>query len=241
MHPQSEQMSTVTPSSEHLSLVLNKQTVETLLKDKRYEKVIKKQFEDIMRQNQLKVADVQSLLDETGVSNRGYAAIYKSLQEKLQQANIKGSLLPNPYSIKKVRHGINETVLQALGQPFHIEDTYYSPTGEIMVYNKFNNIFYNIEVLQSYSVQFFEISMDECQGLLKFVIKLDECELVKESKMERVTITLMNRALDPTITTTDPRWFSVQSESNILSLATFEVRNINYIYEYLLIHSSSFM
>lgn len=110
-----------------------------------------------------------------------------------------------------------------------------------MVYNKFNNIFYNIEVLQSYSVQFFEISMDECQGLLKFVIKLDECELVKERKMERVTITLMNRALDPTITTTDPRWFSVQSESNILSLATFEVRNINYIYEYLLIHSSSFM
>lgn len=89
MHPQSEQMSIVTPSSEHLSLVLNKETVETLLKEKRYEKVIKKRFEDFMRQNQLKVADVQSLLDEIGVSNRGYAAIYKSLQEKLQQANIK--------------------------------------------------------------------------------------------------------------------------------------------------------
>ena len=162
MHPQSEQMSTITPSSEHLSPVLNKQTVETLLKDKRYEKVIKKQFEDIMRLNQLKVADVQSLLDESGVSNRGYAAIYKSLQENLQEANIKGLLLPNPYSIQKVWHGINEIVLHVLGQPFHIEDTTCSPTGEIMVYNKFNNIFYNIEVLQSYSVHFFEISMDEC-------------------------------------------------------------------------------
>ncbi|MCO5559303.1 hypothetical protein L7F22_012899 [Adiantum nelumboides] len=64
---------------------------------------------------------------------------------------------------------------------------------------------------------------------LKFVIKLDECELVKETKVERVTITLMNRALDESISANDPRNFSVQSENNIFLLATFKHIICNHI------------
>ena len=45
-----------------------------------------------------------------------------------------------------------------------------------------------------------------------FVIKLDESEIVKGQKMECVSITLMNRALDPRVTPKDPKYFSVQSE-----------------------------
>ena len=41
--------------------------------------------------------------------------------------------------------------------------------------------------------------------------------------MERVSITLMNRALDPRIIPNDPKYFSVQSENDIWWLAAFEV------------------
>ena len=41
--------------------------------------------------------------------------------------------------------------------------------------------------------------------------------------MERVSITLMNRALDPGVTPNDPKYFSVQSEHDIWWLAAFEV------------------
>ena len=43
-------------------------------------------------------------------------------------------------------------------------------------------------------VEFYNVTLEECKGVLKFVVKLDECEIVKEKKIERVTITLMNWA-----------------------------------------------
>ena len=41
---------------------------------------------------------------------------------------------------------------------------------------------------------FYCVSLD-CNGKLVFFIKLDECEVVKGHKLERVSITLMNKAL----------------------------------------------
>ena len=56
-----------------------------------------------------------------------------------------------------------------------------------------------MEALQIYAIELFEITHQECNGVLKFVLKLDECQIVEERKLERATITMMNRALDPTI------------------------------------------
>ena len=108
----------------------------------------------------------------------------------------------------------------------HIEDTYYSVKGDV-VFNSYNNIFYNLEALQCFIVQLFDITEEESDGVLKFVLKLDECQIVKERKLERVTITLMNRALDSTVTKESSKWFSVQSENNIFSLGSFEVRFVS--------------
>ena len=63
----------------------------------------------------------------------------------------------------------------------------------------------------------------ECNGVLKFVIKLDESEIIKGPKLERMSMTLMNRALDPTITKKDLRYFSVQLENEIWWLTEFEL------------------
>ena len=62
-------------------------------------------------------------------------------------------------------------------------------------------------------------------GLI-FVLKLDESDLIKGQKLERVSLTLMNRALDASISNADERHFSVQSENEIWWLAADEVLSI---------------
>ena len=47
---------------------------------------------------------------------------------------------------------------------------------------------------------------------LVFVLKLDEAEIVHGKKFERVSMTLMNRAVDPHMATDNEKYFSVQSE-----------------------------
>ena len=81
----------------------------------------------------------------------------------------------------------------------------------------------NVRKLQQSMVVFYDMTVQECNGVLKFVIKLDESEIVKGQKLERVSMTLMNRALDPIITKKDPRYFSVQSKNEIWWLAAFEL------------------
>ena len=59
---------------------------------------------------------------------------------------------------------------------------------------------------------------------LVFVLKMDEAEIVKGDKQERISITIMNRALtEPTLNKKDPRFFAVQSENNIWPIETFKV------------------
>ena len=81
-----------------------------------------------------------------------------------------------------------------------------------------------LQQLQRRMVEIYNITFEECKGVLKFVVKINECKIVKEKKMQRVTITLMNRALDPSITKTSSKYFSVQSEKHVWWLGSFEVR-----------------
>ena len=46
-------------------------------------------------------------------------------------------------------------------------------------------------------------------NLLIFVIKFDEAEIVHSQKLERVSVTLMNRALDSSVDKNDPRYIKV--------------------------------
>jgi hypothetical protein len=59
-------------------------------------------------------------------------------------------------------------------------------------------------------------------------MKLDEAEIVHGKKFERVSITLMNRALDPDIQNDHEKYFSVQSEQEIWPVANFQVEKESY-------------
>lgn len=52
---------------------------------------------------------------------------------------------------------------------------------------------------------------------------MDEAEIIKQQKLERLGISVMNRALNPEVTHDDPSFFSVQSDTNIWPIATFRV------------------
>ena len=60
------------------------------------------------------------------------------------------------------------------------------------------------------------------------MIKIDESEIAKGKKMECVSITLLNRALDPCVALKDPKYFRVQSKNDIWWLAAFEVAKENH-------------
>jgi len=50
---------------------------------------------------------------------------------------------------------------------------------------------------------------------LIFVLKLDEVEIIRAQKMERVSIMLMNQALDNNIDFNSEKYFSAQLERNL--------------------------
>lgn len=70
----------------------------------------------------------------------------------------------------------------------------------------------------------------ESNIFVKIFLKLDEVEIVKGRKMERVIITLINRALDKSISNDDSTWFSFQSKNCIWPIVCFELKRINIIY-----------
>ena len=76
---------------------------------------------------------------------------------------------------------MNSEVLNKLGTPFHINGL-FSSKGREIDFNEYNNIFFDLEPLQRYLVQFFKVTTMECSGVLKFVLKIDECELLKCQK-----------------------------------------------------------
>ena len=72
-------------------------------------------------------------------------------------------------------------------------------------------------------VRYYDISTKEACGKLIVVLKLDEMELVNNEKYERVSITLMNHALDPKLDKTSDKYFQVQSEDHLFWLGIFRV------------------
>ena len=90
-------------------------------------------------------------------------------------------LLPKPMWVNTRCHEVNTEVLNKLGVPFHILAIFNAKDREV-VFNEHTNIFCDIESLQRYAVQFFEVTTSEGSGVLKFALKIDEFELLKCQK-----------------------------------------------------------
>ena len=130
-------------------------------------------------------------------------------------------VIPRPYHIESARARSNMNIVDLMGDMYHIEakkeikqkGRKKNTQNEILILNSKNNIWLYLEKILQAMVKFYDISIEEAHGKLVFVIKLDEMELINSEKYERVSITLMNRAMDPKIEVTDKKYFSAQSEN----------------------------
>ena len=174
--------------------------------------------------------DIQKVMDDSGISRAGYSNMFKAVKSKLKEKKISSTLLPIPTQVRKSRRDLNEEVATFLGPSIHIRADFQSGNRKVN-FNDSNNIFFDLQTLQKHMVKFYNISQCEVESKLIFVLKLDECEILKQKKTERITITLMNRALDQKpplnqdnqIDKKHPNYFSAQSKNHIWWLGLFEV------------------
>jgi hypothetical protein len=197
-----------------------------MLEGKKFEKVKTNVVNSVLAEGFVDANEIQGACDNVGISRKAYTEIYRTMKTSIKKKRLKHCPLPKPFHIKRARAVMNVDIMKNLGDPFHIEETYVSPKGSkqhCLQYTVYNNIFYDLLKIQDLMVRFYNMTMEEAKGKLIFVLKLDESEIVKGQKIERVSITLMNRALDPSINSNDDRYFSVQCENNIWWLGAFQV------------------
>ena len=126
LHPQSKAHS---EAGVHYSHLIPRSVADKMLIQKKFQKISEKHVSLFMNKNQLDASQVQAILDESGISQKGYSILYKALAEKGASKRNKGSLLPKPMKVKSARH---HEVLEKLGSPIHIEATYVDKEREVV-------------------------------------------------------------------------------------------------------------
>lgn len=232
IYAQSATMKNMFPHAENdtIAKVLSKDMVKNALDNRKFRDIVdsvtSERLSDVS--NLFTATDAQGLCDKVGMSSESYSMLYQQLDVGFKQVFKTKRVvpLPKPFHVKKARKQLNDKVLELIGEPTHLEHTHilkYGSKEVPFVLNASNNFVLDICRVQMAMVMFYNMSMDECRGKLQFVLKLDESEIIKGQKLERVSITLMNRALDLDINENHPSYFSVQSENEIWWLAAFEV------------------
>ena len=188
---------------------------------KKFKKAREVCLQQFMEQNVIAPEEMQMTLDSVGISREAYTTLYGTMQNRLKTTKVKGSLLPKPFYIRTAKYRANENIMKILGDPQFVEGVYPGQKGAVK-YDRYNNLYLDLKTVQREMIKFYNLSLEESEGIAKFVVKLDECEILKNRKLERVSITLMNRALAYTEGKRQDN-FSVQSENNIWWLGAFEV------------------
>lgn len=227
MHPGSNVEDCVL-AGQYYSSLISPSVAQSMIKRAKFRHVKKHIVQEFVEGHQVETLDVQKTLDDCGISRGGYTQLFRIIKSTLKKQRIHSNILPKPFHVRKERLNLNEQVCDFIGQPYSVNGVFDSGSRN-MVFSQANNIFYSLNTLQKTMVKYYDMTTLETNSVLKFVIKLDECEVLKEKKMERVTITLMNRALSPSLDNEgrvdkkDPKHFSVQSENHIWWLGCFQV------------------
>ena len=133
--------------------------------------------------------------DAAGISRKGYEAIYRIVTLAHRAKGFVRPLLPTPYSLSMAKVSANSNVATLFGGYKFVANSMPLENSASHLYNEFNNIYIEPVKLQQAMVQYYGVTPEECNGKLIFVLKLDECQVVKGQRLERVSVTLMNRAL----------------------------------------------
>ena len=139
--------------------------------------------------------EMLDVMDSAGISQKGYRALYRLITSGLRVKGFKRSVLPTPYSLEMARKTANGKV-DAMFNGYRWVEDLMPLVDRVYEYNKFNNVYIDMEELQRAMVRYYDLTIEETRQKLIFVLKLDECQVVKGQRLERVSVTLMSRALD---------------------------------------------
>ena len=164
-----------------------------------------------------------------GISTQSYRTLFNKVKDGFNSKLGKKVviLILKPYHMNKARNILNIELIELVGELLHFLNTQMiiekNDEKRLIKLTKVNNFIINVQKLQRAMVKFCDMSTHDYSGKLKFVIKLDENEVIKGHQLERVSLTLMNKALDASIIKKDERYFSAQSKNEIWWLVLFEV------------------
>lgn len=139
--------------------------------------------------------EMVDMCDSAGISQKGYRAMYRSITLGLRAKGVTQSLLPTLYSLQMAKKCANGDVASMFNGYKWVEDIMPMPTNKPFEYNAYNNVYIDMEELQKAMIQYYGLTLEETGGNAVFVLKLDECQVVKGQRLERVSLTLMSRAL----------------------------------------------
>ena len=151
LHPKGGEKYT-TKAGTHYSHLIPKQTMKELLALRKFTNVHQRHISELIKANQIDASEMQAIMDETGISNQGYKSLYKCISQKGKAKKL--CTLPKPKWVNSKRHEVNSKVLNKLGAPFHIHAKFLAKDREVE-FNEYTNIFFDLEALQRYVVQFF--------------------------------------------------------------------------------------
>lgn len=211
-----------------LNETMNKLDVIKLLRLPENEKLRKLTLRELLKDMNsiVKPSQIVEACDSVGVSRRGYRTLSGLWFRNLKSKKFKPFGLPRPHNVSKIRHQMNQEIPNYFGEYYHIEGSMpYEKTKKksFFEYNAYNNIWMDLKKVQIAMVQQYGITVRECDGNLKFVLKLDEAQILKCQKMERISISIMNRALDYSQCKRNEKGNKVQSEMEIWWIGSAQV------------------
>ena len=203
-----------------LNETMNRLDIIKLLKLPENQKLRKLALQELLKDmnSLVKPSQIVEACDRVGVSRRGYRALSGLWFKNLKHQHIKPFGLPRPFNVVKERHQLNQEIPTYFGEYYHIEGSMpYEKKNKksVFEYNAFNNIWMDVRKVQIAMVHLYGINVSECDGKLIFVLKLDEAQILKCQKMERISICIMNRALDYSQCKRDTTGHKVQSEMEL--------------------------
>lgn len=189
---------------------------------KTVKKAITQEYMCLVKQ-ELTAENVQKALDEGGGTNQCWTAIFKAFDSAFNAVGLSArKCIPCPHAQRQVCGYMNEAFAAMNPSMVTEEDREPADAGDedakIM-----SNIQLDITALLQTLVHLYGITAQEVDGTLKVCLKLDETIWAGDRKMERLTVTVMNRALVGKDACEEELWFHVQSERELWPVGMFEV------------------
>lgn len=110
--------------------------------------------------------EILQTLDENGITQKGYRAIFKKFKGGVQRAskNLRVGCLPAPYNVSKLRATMNAKLTDLRGEYYHIHMNFEieekNKEPKRLVLDEFNNLFLDVESVQWTMVKLYKFTVE---------------------------------------------------------------------------------